>query len=134
MLEYDLLVSPGTDPAVVGDYPQTEPGDEEALFQLGESEGLDPDGFLTVPVPEQRLLPTALWTDVLKAGLPASWSAGHLFNESALSVFRQSDLGRFREYPAVVRDQSGSPRTLTYLHIRNIIEPVAEDLKIELTA
>jgi hypothetical protein len=68
-----------TDPTVVGDYPQTEPCDEEALFQLDESEGLDPDGFLTVPVPEQRLLPTALWTDVLKAGLPASWSAGHLF-------------------------------------------------------
>ena len=105
----------------VGDYPQAllcEPHD------WGESEGLGPDGFPAVPIPEQRLQPTARWTDVLSSSL---WSDGHLLNQKALAVFRRCDLGDFREYPAIVRDHTGSARPLTYLHIRNVIPPTAID-------
>ena len=105
----------------VGDYPQAllcEPHD------WGESEGLGPDGFPAVPIPEQRLQPTARWTDVLSSSL---WSDGHLLNQKALAVFKRCDLGVFREYPAIVLDHTGSARPLTYLHLRNVIPPTAID-------
>lgn len=108
----------------VGDSPQAV---LREAHDWGESEGLGPDGFPAGPIPELRLQRKARWTDVLKAGLPASWSQGHLFNEKALAVFRQHDLGKVREYPAIVRDKKGVPRPLTYLHIRNIVEPTAID-------
>jgi hypothetical protein len=100
----------------VGDYPQAVPCGPDEPLDWGESEGLGSDGFPAVPIPEQRLRPTARWTDVLSSSL---WSEGHLFNEKALAVFKRFDLGAFREFPAIVRDHAGSPRSLTYLHIRN---------------
>ena len=106
-----------------GDYPQArlcEPHD------WGESEGLGPDGFPAVPIPEQGLQPTARWTDVLSSSL---WSDGHLLNQKALAVFKRCDLGDSREYPAIVRDHAGSARPLTYLHIRNVIPPTAIDFE-----
>lgn len=64
----------------VGDYPQTEPCEPDEMLAWGQPEGLAADGFLAVAVPEQRLRPAARWTNVLKAGLPAAWSQGHLFD------------------------------------------------------
>ncbi|WP_406698986.1 hypothetical protein V5E97_08880 [Singulisphaera sp. Ch08] len=107
----------------VGDYPQAllcEPHDWD------ESEGLGPDGFPAVPIPEQQLQPTARWTDVLSSSL---WSEGHLLNQTALAVFKQCNLGDFREYPAIVSDHTGSARPLTYLHVRNEIPPTAIDFE-----
>ena len=66
----------------------------------------------------------ARWTDVLSSNL---WSEGHLFNQKAVTVFKRCDLGEFREYPAIVRDHTGSAHPLTYLHIRNVIPPTAID-------
>jgi hypothetical protein len=109
----------------VGDYPQAIiPGDEP--YDWGESEGLGPDGFPNISLPEQELQSAARWTDVLSSSL---WSDGLLFNENALAVFKQCDLGAVREYPAVVRDQTGAARTLTYLHFQNKLEPTAIDFE-----
>jgi hypothetical protein len=52
---------------------------------------------------------------------------GHLFNETALTVFKRFNLGTFREYPVTVRDRKGGARTLTYLLIRNAIPPTSID-------
>lgn len=111
------------DESVVGDYPQTEPCEEDLYLQWGDSEGLGPDGFPVVPFPDQRLRSTARWTDVLKSSLPAAWSEGHLFNEKAAEVFRQCNLGTFREYPARVYDHEQTVHTLTYFHMRNRVDP-----------
>jgi hypothetical protein len=119
----------GATDETVGDYPQADLANPGQVFEWGESEGLGPDGFPAVPVPEQRLKPMARWTDVLKLSLPASWSEGHVFNEKALAVFKQCDLGVYREYPAIVRDETDIAHTLTYLHIRNMVEPVAIDFE-----
>ena len=107
----------------VGDYPQVV---VRRGHDWGEAQGLGPDGFPAIPIPELDLQSTALWTDVLSAGL---WSGGYLLNAKALAVFKQCDLGRFREYPAVVRDQAGVTRTLTYLYIHNVIQPTAIDFE-----
>ena len=121
-------IRPGVDEAVVGDYPQTEPCDAELSQECDESEGLGPDGFLEVDVPDQRLRPRARWTDVVNAGLPASWSQGLLLNDKALAAFKRCRLGTYREYPASVADGSEG-RRLTYLHVRNIVEPAAIDFE-----
>ena len=52
---------------------------------------------------------------------------GHLFNETALAVFKQFDLGTFREYPVTLRDRQGVARPLTYLLIRNALPPTSID-------
>ena len=52
-----------------------------------------------------------------------------MLNQKALAVFKQCNLGEFREYPAIVRDPTGSPRSLTYLHIANVIQPTAIDFE-----
>src|SRR4051794_37922756 len=57
----------------VGDYPQVVLCEPDRVFEWGEAEGLGPDGFPAVPIPEQQLQPTARWTDVLSTSLPASW-------------------------------------------------------------
>ncbi len=111
----------------VGDYPQAVLCDPEQVLQWGDSEGLGPDGFPEVPIPELRLQATARWTDVLSSSL---WSGGQLFNEKALAAFRQCDLGNAREYPVIVRGKrKGDARALTYLHIRNIVDPTAVDFE-----
>ncbi len=112
---------------VVGDYPQTEPCDEEIPLKWGDSEGLGADGFPVVPFPDQKLRSSALRTDVMKAGIPAAWSIGQIFNDKALSVFKRFDLGTFKEYRAKVIDGGGNPQSMTYLHIRNVIDPSAID-------
>lgn len=110
----------------VGDYPQVVLSDPDQVLEWGDSEGLGPDGFPAVPIPELELQPKARWTDVLSSSL---WSGGHLFNEEALAVFKQFDLGKAREYPVTVRGKRGAARSLTYLHIRNILEPTAVDFE-----
>jgi hypothetical protein len=107
----------------VGDYPQALLPESH---DWGGSDGLGPDGFPAVAIPEQHLQSTAHWTDVLSSSL---WSEGYLLNEKALAVFKQSNLGEFREYPAIVRDHAGSPRPLTYLYVRNQIQPEAIDFE-----
>ena len=109
----------------VGDYPQAIIPEDEP-YDWGESEGLGPDGFPAVSIPEQDLQSTARWTDVLSSNL---WSDGLLLNERALTVFKHCDMGVVRDYPAIVRDETGTARTLTYLHIRNIVEPTAIDFE-----
>jgi hypothetical protein len=113
----------------VGDYPQLLLCEPDQVFEWGESEGLGPDGFPAVPIPEQQLQPTAHWTDVLSMGLPTSWSEGHIVNEKALAVLKRCTLGSFREYPAVVRDHRGAAHTLIFLQIRNVIPPTAIDFE-----
>jgi hypothetical protein len=105
----------------VGDYPQALPPDSH---DWGGSAGLGPDRFPVGPIPEQTLQKRAHWTDVLSSNL---WSDGYLLNDKALAAFKQCDLGEFREYPASVRDKTGSARPLTYLYVRNIIEPTGID-------
>src|SRR5262245_66476167 len=100
------------------------PPETDEPYDGGESEGLGPDGFPAVPVPELELQPAARWTDVLSSSLPfGRWSGGCLFNPKALAVFKQCDLGAFREYPATVRDRTGAAHSLTYLHVRNDVPP-----------
>ena len=112
---------------VVGDYPQTEPCEDDIPFKWGDSQGLGADGFPVVPFPDQKLRSSALRTDVMKAGIPASWSIGHIFNDKALSVFKQFDLGHFKEYQVKVVDRGGKSHAMTYLHIRNVVDPSAVD-------
>lgn len=116
-----------TDVGVVGDYPQTEPCDDDVPFKWGDGQGLGTDGFPVVPFPDQKLRSSALRTDVMKAGIPAAWSIGHIFNDKAFSVFKQFDLGHFKEYHVEVVDRGGQSFPMTYLHIRNVIEPSAVD-------
>ncbi len=108
----------------VGDYPQAVLSDPD--FDWGDAEGLGPDGFPAVPIPGMKLQRKARWTDVLSSNL---WRGGHLFNERALAVFKQADLGNFREYPVVIRGKMLSARSLTYLHFQNTVEPTAVDFE-----
>lgn len=110
----------------VGDYPQVVWSDPKQVLAWGDSEGLGPDGFPEVAIPELKLQRKAKWTDVLSSSL---WSGGHLFSEEALAVFRQQDLGNVREYPVSVRGKKSDVRALTYLHFRNLIEPTAIDFE-----
>jgi len=98
------------------------------VFKWGEGEGLGQDGFPKIPIPEMKLKGRGRWTDVLTAGLPASWSVGFLCNEKALAVFKQFDLGMHREYPVTVRDRKNVARNLTYLLVRNRLPQSAIDL------
>lgn len=107
----------------VGDYPQVVRREE---YNRGEAQGLGPDGFPAVRIPELELQSTALWTDVLSSVL---WSDGYLLNDRALAEFKQCNLGQFREYPVVVRDHTGATRALTYLFIHNVIQPTAIDFE-----
>jgi hypothetical protein len=111
----------------VDNYPQAALPKPNVVFKWGEGEGLGPDGFPTIPIPELRLKGKGGSTDVLTAGFPASWSVGHICNEKALAVFKQFDLGNFREYPVAVRDAKGVARTLTYLLIRNAVPATSVD-------
>jgi hypothetical protein len=110
----------------VGDYPQVVWVDPKQVLEWGDTEGLGPDGFPAVAIPELKLQRKARWTDVLSSSL---WSGGHLFSDEALAVFRQHDLGQVREYPVRVRGKKGDVRALTYLHFRNIVEPTAIDFE-----
>ena len=115
----------------VGDFPQAVLPE---TFQWGETEAIGADGFPAVAVPEQELQPAAHWTDVLSSNFPprdnpSAFSEGYLLNDKALAVFKQCNLGEFREYPAIVRDQTGAARSLTYLHIGNVIPPTAIDFE-----
>ena len=118
-----------TDAEVVGDYPQTEPCDDDIPFKWGDEQGLGADGFPVVPFPDQKLRPSALWTDVMKAGIPAAWSIGHIYNDKALSVLMRFDLGNCKDYQATVVDDTGNCRSMTYLHIRNAVDPSAIDFE-----
>lgn len=110
----------------VGDYPQAVHSHPHQVLEWGDSGGLGPDGFPEVPIPELRLQRQARWTDVLSSSL---WSGGHVFNEKALAVFKQYDLGKVGDYPVVVRDKKGGARSLTYLHLRNVVEPTEIDFE-----
>ena len=90
-------------------------------------DGLGSDGFPKIPIQEMQLKGRGRWTDVLSTGLPDAWSVGHLLNETALAVFKQFELGTFREYPVTVHDRQGGARTLTYLLIRNALPPTSFD-------
>jgi len=96
------------------------------VVKWGKGEGLGPDGFPKIPIPKLQLK-RGRWTDVLSAGLPASWSVGYLYNDKALAIFKQFELGTYREYPVTVSDRKGVARTLTYLLIRNAIAPKSFD-------
>jgi hypothetical protein len=116
----------------VGDYPQAmsleEQDWDESEEDIDESDGIGADGFPMLPsgLPKLELQSTAKWTDVLSSSL---WSGGYLLNHSALAPFKQCSLGDFREYPALVRDTTGSERSYTYVFLRNIIEPAAIDFE-----
>ncbi len=106
-----------------GDYPQAQLPEEH---DWGESYGLGDDGFPTEPIPNQQLVETGLWTDVLSSSL---WSEGRLFNPKAHSVFRRMNLGKFREYPTNVADLNGEMHPLVYFHFQNEVEPTAIDFE-----
>ena len=44
-------------------------------------------------------------------------------------MFKPCDLGAVREYPAIVRDELDTPRSLTYLHFQNVVDPTAMDFE-----
>ena len=90
------------------------------MYEWGQGEGLGPDGFPKVPIPEMKLKGRGRLTDVVLTELPVSWSVGYLYSEKALAVFKQFELGIFREYPVAVSGGKGVARTLTYLLIRKI--------------
>lgn len=108
-------------------YPQVVLCKPNVVSKWGDLEGLGEDGFPAIPIPEMKLKNKGHQTDVLTAGLPASWSVGRLFNETALALFKQFELGEFREYPVIVRDSKGVAQTLTYLLIRNQIPGASVD-------
>ncbi len=129
----------------VGDFPQAmsleEQDWDESEDEIDESDGIGPDGFPTLPnsLPKLKLQSPAKWTDVLSSTL---WSEGYLLNETALTSFKQCNLGDFREYPTVVRATggllsaiaarfrgAGLERSYTYLFLRNVIEPAAIDFE-----
>lgn len=91
------------------------------VYDSATGEGLGPDGFPKVPIPEMKLKGTGRMTDVVMTELPVSWSVGYLYSEKALALFKQFELGNFREYPAPVRDSKGVVYPLTYLLIRNFL-------------
>lgn len=93
----------------------------------GGQEGLGPDGFPKVPIPEMKLKGKGRLTDVVLTELPVSWSVGYLYSEKALAVFKQFELGVFREYPVAVSDSKGASYPLTYLLIRNSLPHTAID-------
>jgi hypothetical protein len=97
------------------------------VFKWGDGEGLDSDGFPAVPIPDLQLKGKGKWPDVLSTALPASWTVGHLYNQTALAVFKNFNLGSFREYPVTVSDKKGVQHKLTYLLIRNRLPQTAID-------
>lgn len=110
----------------VANFPQAGLCKPDVVFEWNE-EGLGPDGFPTIPIPELRLKGKGVRTDVLSTGLPASWNVGYLFNKPALALFKKFKLGNYREYPATVRDPKGGSHKLTYLLIRNELPMTAID-------
>jgi hypothetical protein len=99
----------------------------DPLVYDGGQEGLGPDGFPKVPIPAMKLKGTGRMTDVVMTELPVSWSVGYLYSEKALAVIKKFELGKFREYPAPVRDKKGVVYPLTYLLIRNFLPWTAFD-------
>jgi hypothetical protein len=93
----------------------------------GGQEGLGPDGFPKVPIPKMKLKGRGGLTDVVLTELPVSWSVGYLYSEKALAVFKQFELGIFREYPVNVSGGKDVAHPLTYLLIRNFLPHTAID-------
>lgn len=89
---------------------------DPAVYDGGQ-EGLGPDGFPKVPIPEMKLKGSGRLTDVVLTELPVSWSVGYLYSEKALAVFKQFELGIFREYPVAVSGGKDIVHPLTYLLI-----------------
>jgi len=97
------------------------------VYDSAQGEGLGPDGFPKVPIPEMKLKGRGRLTDVVLTELPVSWSVGYLYSEKALAVFKQFELGIFREYPVAVSGGKGVEHPMTYLLIRNFVPWTAID-------
>jgi hypothetical protein len=110
----------------VGDYPQADYANAKAIALWGDSQGLGADGFPMAPIPGQKLRAKAKWTDVLSSNL---WSEGYLVSDTALAIFKQFDLGDYREYPVTVTKLKVK-KNYTYLYFNNQLSTNAIDFTV----
>ncbi|NUM56069.1 MAG: hypothetical protein HUU46_20710 [Candidatus Hydrogenedentes bacterium] len=112
----------------VGTFPQAEPVVEAKRGQPGHQSCVDSFGFPDLPdgLPAQKLKRPAKWTDALSLYV---WRDGYLLNEAALQVFRQVNLGNYREYPTTVTGGKHDERAYTLVYVDNSIPPEALDFE-----